>query len=136
MGRVKLGTLLSWQLISRYLHYLNKYSSFIQQYMVNMNFSCHFLRGTGWVKVISVMSHVLTTGRANSFLECANITSTRLAHQVTAAALKILLLKAYRSSNSSLSYEDWFQHREKESQHFKFWSLVLQLQVIDCTLRN
>ena len=67
------------------------------------------------------MSHVFTTGRADSFLECSNITSTRLAHQVTAAALKILLLKAYRTSNSSLSYEECFQLGEKESQQFKFF---------------
>ena len=79
---------------------------------------------TGWKQVISIVSNVFTFGKADSFLSCSHITRSRYAHQVTAAALKILLLKAYRNSSSESSINDWSINKEKKAAQFKFWCLI------------
>lgn len=60
-----------------------------------------WLAGSGWVEVIS-QAEITTAGRAESLINCAHITRTRYAHQVTAASLFILQKQAYRNGTSSL----------------------------------
>ena len=97
----------------------------------------HLLKGTGWVEVISIVANVFTSGRAESFLDCTHITRTRYSHQVTAAALKILLLRAFKNAQSSSTIKEWSQNREQQSQQFKFWTLILQLQLtVLCLIRG
>ena len=57
-------------------------------------------------------------------------------HQVTACALRVLMMKAYESSISSsstsetISFHCWCAEREIESPQFQFWSIALKLELI------
>ena len=56
-----------------------------------------WLAGSGWVEVLSqLQAEITTAGRAESHVNCAHITRTRYAHQVTAASLFILQKRTYR----------------------------------------
>ena len=94
------------------------------------------MTNTGWTELVSTVSNVFTSGRADSFLHCTHITRSRYGHQVTAAALQILLLKAFRASSSE-ALNHWSSIRENQSAQFKFWQLILNLQLtIFCLIRS
>jgi hypothetical protein len=92
----------------------------------------HWLEGSGWTSVL-VASGVATSGRAESFLKSSHITTTRYAHQVTAAALFILKHRAYSKYASSheapLAFEEWCTATNKKQPQFAYWSLVLELEL-------
>ena len=53
-----------------------------------------WLKGSGWVQAL-VQANITTPGIADSFLQAAHVTRTIRAHQVTVAALYILMHRAY-----------------------------------------
>ena len=85
----------------------------------------------GWTSVL-VKAGVTTSGTADSFLKASHVSRTRHAHQVTAAALYILMDKAYKTYREGVdegeepkSFSDWRKQAELESPQFHYGSLTL-----------
>jgi len=90
------------------------------------------LEGSGWTGAL-VQAGVTTAGTAESFLKASHVTRTRRAHQITASSLYILLQKAYtvyaRSTEDTLSLDDWALEKSAACPHFQFWSIILELEL-------
>ena len=61
----------------------------------------NWLEDCDWVEAL-VQAKVASAGTGNSFLKVSHVTRTRLAYQVTASCLYILLKKAYTKYTESL----------------------------------
>ncbi len=95
----------------------------------------NLLDGSGWTSAL-VQAGVATPGTADSFLKAAHVTRTRRAHQVTASTLHILRQDAYtkyvnelEEGRNQISFEEWCKRRGDASPQFKFWSIILQLEL-------
>ena len=93
------------------------------------------LDGSGGVGAL-VQSNVATPGTADSFLRVVHVSRTRRGHQITACSLYLLLKKAYLEYCNSLgeeqnssSLEDWCSNRAELYPQFKFWLLILQMEL-------
>lgn len=91
------------------------------------------LSGSGWVSAITAAG-VASPGVAESFIKASHVTKTRHAHQVTAAALYILLCNAYEKYCDSipeprLSFEEWKLDVGRKQPQFAYWMLVLELEL-------
>jgi hypothetical protein len=90
---------------------------------------------SGWTEAL-VQAGVATPGTADSFIKAAHVTRTRWAHQVTAGVLYLLRQEGYTQYCDGLdegqvpmSVEDWCASRADTSPQFKFWSIILQLEL-------
>ena len=63
-----------------------------------------WLKGSGWTSVL-VESGMISSGRSDALLKASHLKRTRDAHQVTAAALYILQMRAYAKQTDGI-YED------------------------------
>ncbi len=92
------------------------------------------LEGSGWTGAL-VQASVAAPGTADSFLKASHVTRTRRAHQVTASSLYLLLQKAYTEYSGDtedvMSLEDWRTERADGCPHFRFWYIILQLELAD-----
>lgn len=94
------------------------------------------LEGSGWTSAISEAG-VASSGTAESFLAASSVTSTRLAHQITACGLYTLMKEAYRdycsetemSGSLPLTFDDWHAKRRSVSPQFQFWNMVLDMEL-------
>lgn len=93
------------------------------------------LQGSGWTELL-VQANIALSGTAESFLKAAHITKTRHAHQVTSCGLYMLLEEAYQQygltiqdGEQQLSLEEWCNKRSADCPQFKFWHLVLNLEL-------
>ena len=93
------------------------------------------LEGSGWTGVL-IQANIATPGTADSFLKVSHVTRTRRAHQVTAGSLYLCLERAYTESREKekeesqvMSVEDWRTARAAACPYFKFWSIILQLEL-------
>ena len=84
----------------------------------------------------SIQAGVTTPGTADSFLKASHVSCTRHAHQITAAALYMLMDKAYKTYREGVdegeepkSFSDWNKQAELESPQFHYWSLPLHFQL-------
>ena len=69
------------------------------------------LAASGWTTAL-VSAKVSSSGTAESYLNCAHLMRTRLAHQVTFAALKKLQVEAFQlieGPSSELNFDEWRQ---------------------------
>ena len=94
-----------------------------------------WIEDSGWTSVL-VQAGVTTSGTADSFLKASHVSRTRHAHQVTAAALYILMDKAYKTYREGVdegeepkSFSDWRKQAELESPQFHYGSLTLHFQL-------
>ena len=94
-----------------------------------------WLQGSGWTHALS-QAEIATAGTADSFLQASHVTSTRRAHQVTAAALYILQRHAYDKHSVSAKddqppedFKDWCHEKQKRSPQFLYWLTVLYLEL-------
>ena len=94
-----------------------------------------WLHESGWTAAL-VQANITTSGKADAMLCASHVTRTRYAHQVTAAALYILQTNGYdtytRSNDGEdqpLGFEPWCDHQAASHPQFKFWALVLQLEL-------
>ena len=91
------------------------------------------LEDSGWTSAI-VEAGLASSGTAESFLTASSITKTRQAHQITACTLYKLVRGAYKDYypeySSTLTFEEWCDHRMNESPQFQFWHLVLDMELI------
>ena len=94
------------------------------------------LRDTGWTTILS-QAQVLTSGRAEPALDEHHIKRTRYAHEVSLMGLEILKQRAYSRHCSSVhgppeSYEMWATHSSNENPTFRFWCMVMNLELLMC----
>ncbi|XP_078492496.1 uncharacterized protein LOC144748319 [Ciona intestinalis] len=95
----------------------------------------NWLEDSGWTSAL-IEAGIASSGKADSFIHAAHVSRTRHAHQVTACALKVLMVKAYECSNASsltsetLNFQSWCAKRELESPQFQFWSIALKFELI------
>jgi hypothetical protein len=91
------------------------------------------LEDSGWTGAL-VQAGAATSGRADSFLKASHVTRTRWAHQVTASSLFLLLQKVYaeysEDTEDVMSQEDWCAERGDACPHFRFWCIILQLELV------
>ena len=94
-----------------------------------------WLADSGWVAAITEASNA-SPGTADSFLKASHVSRTRHAHQVTAAALFILMHKAYSSYLDNLAEDEipqtfynWRNMRIYESPQFQFWSITIDFEI-------
>ena len=94
------------------------------------------LDGSGWVSAL-VNAEIATPGTAESFLKASHLARTRHAHQVTAAALFILMKSAYEKYTGTLptpcvplDFKAWHEKMVSDQPQFFFWSQVLELEVL------
>ena len=99
----------------------------------------NWLAISGWVEVLS-QSEITTAERADSLINCAHITCTRYAHQVTAASLFILQKQAYRKYVECVkeadSFSTWRSKKETTIPQFKYWNITLQFEMLILTLES
>lgn len=95
----------------------------------------NLLESSGWTGAL-VQANVASPGTADSFLRAAHATRTQRAHQKTASSLYHLLQKAYTDyctglgeEDDPLSIEDWCSSNAELYPQFKFWLLILQLEL-------
>ncbi len=93
------------------------------------------LEGSGWTGAL-VQANIASPGKAESFLKASHVTRTQRAHQLTAGSLYLCLEKAYTEHQQKLSegervlsLEEWQTERAAAYPHFKFWSIILQLEL-------
>lgn len=95
----------------------------------------HWLDGSGWIQCL-VQAGIATLGVAQSFITVAHVKRTRYVHTVTAAALFINLRQLYvdycdsESDDAKLTFGQWKASREESSVQFKYWSTVLELELL------
>ena len=95
----------------------------------------HWLDGSGWVQCL-VASGLTTSGIADSFIHASSVKRTRYAHSVSAAALFVCLKRAYNhfcehsGTQEQKSFDEWRTGCENESVQFKYWSMVLDLELL------
>jgi len=73
---------------------------------------------------------IATVGVAESLLSVSHVTRARHAHEVTAAALHMLLMSAYNSANSPDNFEAWCNQRCIDNVQFHYWFICFKLQMI------
>ena len=90
--------------------------------------------GSGWTSALS-QANVSTVGTADSFLKASHVKKTARAHQVTACALYALQQQAYcnykhtQDEDTVKPFQDWTADQEKQSPQFRFWQLVLRIEL-------
>ena len=94
------------------------------------------LYGSGWSKAL-VDGNITTNERADSLTGSSHVTRSRWAHKVTCAALYALQQAAYRDfvttnggSASPEHYQRWCTEQSEVHPQFKFWSLILHLELL------
>ena len=88
-----------------------------------------WMQGCGWTDVM-VECGIATAGVAESLLSVSHVTRARHAHEVTAAALHMLLMSAYNTANSADSFDAWCHLRCTENVQFHYWFICFKLQMI------
>ena len=95
----------------------------------------NLLDSSGWAGAL-VQANVATAGTADSLRRVTHVTRTRRAHQITASSLYLLLEKAYfeycnsvREEQNRSSLDEWCSSNAELYPQFKFWLLILQMQL-------
>ena len=99
-----------------------------------------WLAGSGWVEVLS-QAEFTAARRVESLINCAHITRTKYAHQVTAASLFIFQKNAYRKYIESVeqgeeadSSSTWRSKKETTIPQLKYRNITLQFGLLILTL--
>src|SRR6218665_1629253 len=79
----------------------------------------HWLDGSGWCDAL-VQARVTTEGVAESLLSATHVKRARYSHQVTAAALFVLLKSSFNSSNEDIATDDFDKWCQRRSKHLEF----------------
>ena len=89
----------------------------------------NLLEGSEWASLI-FQSGIFKKGVAEKIASnVPYIKRARRAHEITLAALYILMKKAFDSrQNPLMSYQDWYDERLEKSSMFFYWVLVMELQ--------
>ena len=92
----------------------------------------NWLEDSGWCSAITEAEET-SSRKAQSFLSASHVSRTRYAHQVTAASLYTLMMKAYesytKSTEVSSSFLCWKKQKDEECSQFHYWSTTLDFQL-------
>ena len=94
-----------------------------------------WLDGSGWTYVMT-SANVTTEGRAVGLQKGSHTSRGQWAHQVTAAALFILLHRSYADyqlntpEDEQLHYDEWCKQMAAEHPQFDYWFKVWQLELL------
>ena len=96
--------------------------------MAMLNVLGDFLDGSGWVSVMT-SANVTTEGKGS------HTSRSQLAHQVTAAALFVLLCRSYdaykiTTDGDKLDFDAWCKHTAPDHPQFHYWHQVIQLELL------
>jgi hypothetical protein len=103
--------------------------------MAMLNVIGDFLDGSGWVHVMT-SANVTTEGRAFGLQKGSHTSRAQWAHQVTAAALYVLLRRSYDAyhimtpDSETLDFDMWCKHMASDHPQFYYWHKVLQLELL------
>ena len=97
--------------------------------MATLNMLGDWLEGSGWVEVL-IEAQIHSPGRAESVLSGTHVKRSRYVHQVTCAALHLLLVSAYRNSSTDVPIEEWITARRSSSAQFNYWLTVIELETL------
>ena len=95
----------------------------------------NWLDSSGWTTAI-INSGVAAGGTADSLLAVSHFGKTKYAHEVTAAALFVLMDRAYQEYVSSTPVDEvkevsaWCEDQMAEHPQFQYWSMVLNLEIL------
>jgi len=87
-----------------------------------------WMQACGWTDIM-VECDIATAGVAESLLSVSHVTRARHAHEVTAAALHMLLMSAYNNASSLDSFDAWCAQRCTDSVQFHHWFICFKLQI-------
>lgn len=87
------------------------------------------LEGSGWTTLVA-NSGIKTEAGAEACLKVTHVTKARAIHQKTAAVLYSLLKEAFTQVHPATSFEEWIEQKRSKCPTFKFWLLVLNLEVL------
>lgn len=86
---------------------------------------------SGWLGAL-VQTEVENPGTADSFLKASHVTCTCRTHQITACSLYVLLQKAYsKQGENDILLEDHWAYSPATSSYVQFWSIILQLELLE-----
>lgn len=90
-----------------------------------------WLEGSGWEDAL-VKSGITTPGRCEGILKSTHIKRARYAHEVSLAALNIVLFEQFKSETESddHSYYEWIKDKKRASPQFQYWITVMELEAI------
>ena len=92
-----------------------------------------FCSGMQWVDRSTRSGRYCHTWNSQFILKASHVTRTQRPHQVTASSLYLLLKRAYTEYSKDLehvmSLEDWHTITANESPQFRFWSIILNLEL-------
>ena len=101
--------------------------------MATLKMVGNWLNNSGWDSAL-VQADITTRGRADAILKASHITRSRYAHQVSACALFILQLRAYKASIDDNREPDdlstWVRKQCEAHPQFLFWSTALELELL------
>ena len=94
-----------------------------------------WLEDSGWTAALEA-AEVATEGTADACTKASHLTKSRHAHQVTAAALYVLLQKAYQKYSQEwnppaifMGFDEWCQQMASEQPQFLYWFRTLELEL-------
>ena len=91
-----------------------------------------WMDGCGWTDVISECN-IASAGVAESLISVSHVTRSRHAHEVTAAALHMLLNDAYTDQAKAKTLSDfhaWCSQQCSSSVQFHYWLICFRLEMI------
>ena len=97
--------------------------------MAFLNAIGNWLESSGWVDII-IKSEINTPGRADALLKGNHPKRSRYAHQVSCAALSLLLRESYENSEVTQNIEEWVSERKSKSVQFYYWHTVMELEAL------
>ena len=89
-----------------------------------------WLDGSGWCTSLT-RAEVAASGTAASFIHASNVSKSRHAHLVTAAALYQLLEETWRESCTDLPLKEWSQIRSHKNVQFRYGTKLSACLMID-----
>lgn len=90
-----------------------------------------WLEGSGWDEAL-VKSGITTPGRCEGILKSSYIKRARYAHEVTLAALNIVLFEQFKRDTEcdDHDYFQWIENKRRTSPQFQYWITVMELEAI------
>lgn len=91
-----------------------------------------WLTGSGWNEVI-VSAGISTPGKSLGILKGTHVKRCRYAHEVTLAALNILLRNVYEKDKNKAEnelFDEWIQRKRNSIAQFQFWVTTMELETL------
>ena len=100
--------------------------------MATLSMIGDWLEGSGWSDLITT-AQVFTSGTSEALLSAFHVKKSRYAHQVSVAALHLLLKTAYekrQTAESEESFDSWVDSARKKSAQFEYAFVTYELELL------